>query len=164
MNGMGRTGEAGQTSTCCYCCSSVTCPMICTLTKALSLKTAQSNNNNNNNIMDSSYKEQISLQNKNSMHLDTPFTHIHINRHILYGHTNDLPGYIYEKACFKEESLDLGFELRVCRFCRLAESKIQTAGAMNAYREIKTKCDWVLNSECADFADWQKANSRQLER
>ena len=102
MNGMGCTGEAGQTSTCCYCCSSV----ICTLTKALSLKTAQSNNNN---IMDSSYKEQISLQNKNSVHLDTPFMHIHINRHLLYGHTNDLPRYIYEKACFKEESLDLGF-------------------------------------------------------
>ena len=54
MNGMGCTGE-GQTSTCCYCCSSVTCPMICTLTKALSLKTAQSKNINN--IMDSSYKE-----------------------------------------------------------------------------------------------------------
>ena len=54
MDGMGCTGE-GQTSTCCYCCSSVTCPMICTLTKALSLKTAQSKNINN--IMDSSYKE-----------------------------------------------------------------------------------------------------------
>lgn len=56
--------------------------------------------------------------------------------------------YKYKKACFKVESLDLGFELKVCSFCRLAESKIQTEGMMNVYREIKTKCDWVLNSVC----------------
>ena len=134
MNGMGCTGE-GQTSTCCYCCSSVTCPMICTLTKALSLKTAQSNNNINN-IMDSSYKEQISLQNKNSMHLDTPFMHVHINRHILYGHTNNLPRCIY-----------------ICIY-------INTKRPVLKWKVLT----WVLNSKCAAFADWQKAKSRQKER
>ena len=57
-------------------------------------------------IVDSTYRAQIILQNKNSVYCHTPFMHIyiiHIDIHTICGHRNCLPRFV--KVLPEEESL-----------------------------------------------------------